>query len=114
MNYESKKTINKFIKFSTALKAILIFSFFYIPNMVLAQDGVTGLNTANTTLKTYISPITTIVLVIGGIIGIVGAIQVYSAFNNGDPDATKKLMGWGGACLFLVLSSVLVKAFFGL
>nr|WP_287936732.1 DUF4134 family protein [Algoriphagus sp.] len=25
----------------------------------------------------------------------------------------KELMGWGGSCLFLVLVSVIIKAFFG-
>lgn len=51
-----------------------------------AQSGVTGLNTATTTLKTYIAPVTTITLVIGGIVGIVGAVRVYSKWNSGDQD----------------------------
>ncbi|RYX87358.1 DUF4134 domain-containing protein, partial [bacterium] len=56
----------------------------------------------------------TIVLVIGGIVGIVGAVRVYSKWNSGDPDINKELMGWGGSCLFLVVSSLIVKSFFGL
>jgi hypothetical protein len=79
-----------------------------------AQSGVAGLNTATSQLKTYIDPATTIVLVIGGIVGIVGAVRVYSKWNSGDQDINKELMGWGGSCLFLVVSSLIVKSFFGL
>ena len=79
-----------------------------------AQSGVTGLNTATTTLKTYIGPVTNTTLVIGGIVGLVGALRVYSKWNSGDQDINKELMGWGGSCLFLVLSSLIVKAFFAL
>ncbi|NRF37554.1 DUF4134 domain-containing protein [Pedobacter sp. LMG 31643] len=80
----------------------------------LAQSGVNGLNTATTTLKTYIGPVTTATLVIGGIVGLVGGLRVYSKWNSGDQDINKELMGWVGSCLFLVLSSLIVKAFFGL
>lgn len=85
-----------------------------ITQIVTAQSGVNGLNTATTTLKTYIAPVTTITLVIGGIVGIIGAIRVYSKWNSGDQDINKELMGWGGSCVFLVVSSLVIKAFFGL
>jgi len=81
---------------------------------VFAQSGVTGLNTATSTLQTYVDPVTNISLVIGGIVGIVGAIRVYSKWNSGDQDINKELMGWGGSCVFLVVSSLVIKAFFGL
>jgi hypothetical protein len=81
---------------------------------VFAQSGVNGLNTATTTLKTYVDPVTNIALVIGGIVGIVGAIRVYSKWNSGDHDINKELMGWGGSCVFLVVSALIIKAFFGL
>ena len=80
----------------------------------LAQSGVTGINTATTSLTTYVGPVTNISLVIGGIVGIVGAIRVYSKWNSGDQDINKELMGWGGSCVFLVVSSLVIKAFFGL
>ena len=79
-----------------------------------AQSGTTGLNTATSTLKTYVDPVTNITLVIGGIVGQVGAIRVYSKWNSGDQDINKELMGWGGSCVFLVVSSLVIKAFFGL
>jgi hypothetical protein len=79
-----------------------------------AQNGVTGINTATSTLKTYVDPVTNIALVIGGIIGLIGAIRVYSKWNSGDQDINKELMGWGGSCVFLVVSALIIKAFFGL
>jgi hypothetical protein len=79
-----------------------------------AQSGVTGINTATSTLATYVDPVTNIALVIGGIVGIVGAIRVYSKWNSGDQDINKELMGWGGSCVFLVVSALIIKAFFGL
>lgn len=41
--------------------------------------------------------------------------SVYSIikWNAGDQDINKELMSWGGSCLFLVLVSVVIKAFFG-
>jgi len=79
-----------------------------------AQNGVTGINSATTSLKTYVDPVTNVTLVIGGIVGIVGAIRVYSKWNSGDQDINKELMGWGGSCVFLVVSALIIKAFFGL
>ena len=79
-----------------------------------AQNGVTGINSATTSLKTYVDPVTNVTLVIGGIVGIVGAIRVYSKWNSGDQDINKELMGWGGSCVFLVVSALVIKAFFGL
>ena len=99
------------IKKMWALTAVLSLS---ITEIVNAQSGVTGLNTATSTLQTYVDPVTNISLVIGGIVGIVGAIRVYSKWNSGDQDINKELMGWGGSCVFLVVSAVIIKAFFGL
>lgn len=79
-----------------------------------AQSGVTGINTATSTLQTYVDPVTNIALVIGGIVGIVGAIRVYANWNSGERDISKELMGWGGSCVFLVVSALIIKAFFGL
>jgi capsular polysaccharide biosynthesis protein len=103
--------MNQKIKKMWALTAVLSLC---ITRIVFAQSGVTGLNTATTTLKTYIAPVTNITLVIGGIVGIVGAIRVYSKWNSGDQDINKELMGWGGSCVFLVVSALVIKAFFGL
>jgi hypothetical protein len=103
--------MTKKIKKMWALTAVLSLCVY---DIIYAQSGVNGLNTATTTLKTYVDPVTTITLVIGGIVGIIGAIRVYSKWNSGDQDINKELMGWGGSCVFLVVSSLVIKAFFGL
>lgn len=98
------------------IKSVLATAILFVLASVqaFAQSGVTGLNTATSTLQTYVDPVTNISLVIGGIVGIVGAIRVYSKWNSGDNDINKELMGWGGSCVFLVVSALVIKAFFGL
>lgn len=95
-------------------KTLLALLCLFLQGSAFAQSGVSGLNTATATLRTYVGPVTNISLVIGGIVGIVGGIRVYSKWNSGDNDINKELMGWGGSCVFLVVSSVVIKAFFGL
>jgi len=109
--YPLIKTVMKKIK---NVRFIILLFLVTEAGFLFAQSGVAGLNTATSTLKTYVDPATNIALVIGGIVGIVGGIRVYSKWNSGDQDINKELMGWGGSCLFLVLSSLIVKAFFGL
>ncbi|WP_343556280.1 DUF4134 domain-containing protein [Sphingobacterium sp.] len=84
-------------------------------NMLLAQTagGTTGINAATSSLTTYVDPVSTLTLAIGAVVGIVGGVRVYIKWNSGDNDINKELMGWGGSCLFLVLVSVVIKAFFG-
>ena len=53
-------------------------------------------------------------LAIGAVVGIIGGIMVYIKWNSGDRDISKEVMSWGGSCIFLVLVSVVIKAFFGI
>lgn len=75
--------------------------------------GTTGINAATSSLTSYVDPISTLCLAIGAVVGIIGGVRVYIKWNSGDQDINKELMGWGGSCLFLVLVSVVIKAFFG-
>ncbi|MEO0573800.1 MAG: DUF4134 domain-containing protein [Bacteroidota bacterium] len=76
-------------------------------------QGVEGINAADTEVRSWVEAVGNLVLAIGGIVGLVGAIRVYIAWNNGDQDVTKKLMGWLGACLFLVIAGGVISGFFG-
>ncbi|MCT1531368.1 DUF4134 domain-containing protein [Sphingobacterium daejeonense] len=82
---------------------------------LLAQTGggTTGINAATSSLTSYVDPVATLTLAIGAVVGIVGGVRVYIKWNSGDNDINKELMGWLGSCLFLVLVSVVIKAFFG-
>jgi hypothetical protein len=77
-------------------------------------QGAQGIDAASSELATYMDPLGNLMMVLGGIVGLVGAIRVYMKWNSGDQDVQKSLMGWIGSCIFLVVSGVIVKAFFGL
>ncbi|RZM19024.1 MAG: DUF4134 domain-containing protein [Pedobacter sp.] len=79
-----------------------------------AAGGTTGINAATSTLTSYIDPVSTLTLAIGAVVGIIGGIMVYIKWNSGDRDISKEVMSWGGSCIFLVLVSVVIKAFFGI
>ena len=116
----TKKLAAKAARFARnkRMRAILAIGAGYgMLNSVMAQNpgaGVTGLTTAETSLRTYVDPVCNIVMVIGGIVGLVGAIRVFSKWQNGDQNVTKSLMAWLGSCVFLVVGALVVKAFFGL
>lgn len=80
---------------------------------VFPQGGTVGIEAATSSLTSYIDPISTLILAIGAVVGLIGGIRVYIKWNSGDQDINKELMSWGGSCLFLVLVSVVIKAFFG-
>ena len=79
--------MNQKIKKMWALTAVLSLC---LTEIVEAQNGVTGINSATSSLKTYVDPVTNVALVIGGIVGIVGAIRVYSKWNSGDQDLRQR------------------------
>ncbi|AEL26994.1 MULTISPECIES: DUF4134 domain-containing protein [Cyclobacterium] len=76
-------------------------------------QGVQGITAAESSLIGYVDPVASLCLVIGAVVGIIGGVRVYIKWNSGDQDINKELMGWGGSCLFMVLVSVVIKAFFG-
>jgi hypothetical protein len=75
-------------------------------------DGITGINAAGSELATYLDPISTLILAIGAVVGLIGGVRVFILWNSGERDINKELMGWFGSCIFLVLVSVVIKAFF--
>ncbi len=91
----------KFLVLSVLLSAASVFA-----------QGEQGINAARSELVKYVDPVANLILVIGAIVGLIGAIRVYAKWNNGDQDVNKALMGWGGSCVFLVVSGIVIKAFF--
>jgi len=93
-----------------AIAALLLFA----GHSSQAQGGgSTGINAATSSLTSYVDPVSTLILAIGAVVGLIGGVRVYIKWNSGDNDINKELMSWGGSCLFLVLVSVVIKAFFG-
>lgn len=105
LSFLAKRVSKKF----GALAAIALFS----ANQAFAQ-GAAGIDAASSELATYMDPLSSMMMVLGGIVGLVGAVRVYLKWNSGDQDVQKSLMGWMGSCIFLVVSGVIVRAFFGL
>jgi len=87
----------------------VLLAFISLP--ALAQ-GTQGIDSAAGEINKYFTSVGNLVLAIAAVVGLVGAIRVYIAWNNGDQDINKKIMGWFGAILFIVIVGVVLKAFF--
>lgn len=81
--------------------------------MMLAQGGANAIADAADEVGTYVPQVIQLMYAIGGIVGLVGGIRVYIKWNNGDQDVQKAVIGWLGACIFLIASATVVQGFFG-
>ena len=95
-------------------KAVTFIAFAVLSVQSIFAQGAQGIDAASSELATYMDPLGNLMMVLGGIVGLVGAIRVYLKWNSGDQDVQKSLMGWVGSCIFLVVSGIIIKAFFGL
>lgn len=77
-----------------------------------SAQSAAGIDQATNEVKSYIDPVSNLIIAIGAVVGLIGGIRVYIKWQSGDQDTQKSLMGWFGACLFLVLVGVVIKAFF--
>jgi phage-related minor tail protein len=102
-----KKQIKKFYLKMSALAAILFFSM----NQLLAQSAA-GIDQATAEVSSYVDPVSNLIIAIGAVVGLIGGVRVYIKWQSGDQDTQKAIMGWFGACLFLILVGVVIKAFF--
>ncbi len=99
--------------FNKTKKMIASALFAMLATTTTNAQGVQGITAAESSLLAYVDPVASLCLVIGAVVGLIGGVRVYIKWNSGDQDINKELMGWGGSCLFLVLVSVIIKAFFG-
>ncbi len=79
-----------------------------------SQDANAGIQDANNKVRSYFQSGTQLMYAIGGIIAIIGAVKVYSKWNHGDHDTGKVAAAWFGSCVFLVVVTTMIRAFFGL
>lgn len=84
-----------------------------LTQQVYAQDGLAGINQANQEVRSYFSAGTNLMYAVGALLGLIGAIKVYQKWNNGDPDTGKVAAAWFGSCVFLVVVTTVIQAFFG-
>ena len=78
---------------------------------MLAQ-GAAAISNANTEIRKYWDPIKLLIQGIGGVVGLIGGLRIYNKWTNGDQDINKEVVGWGGACLFLIIVPQFVNSFF--
>jgi hypothetical protein len=77
-----------------------------------AQDGNTGINQANTMIRSYFDTGVNLLYAIGGILGLVGAVKVYRHWVKGDREAESHAVSWFTACIFLVVVATILRSFF--
>jgi hypothetical protein len=78
----------------------------------MAQDGNAGINDANTKVRSYFQSGSNLMYAVGAILGLIGAVKVYQKWNAGDPDTGKVAAAWFGSCVFLVVVTTVIRAFF--
>jgi len=77
-----------------------------------AQIG-TAIDGASTSIHDIFGNVSNLILMIGAVIGLAGGIRVFIKWQNGDQDVQKHLIGWLGACIFLMMVGAVLKLFFG-
>ena len=77
-------------------------------------DGNTGINQANTMVRSYFDTATQLMYAVGGILALIGAIRVYQLWGSHNGEAGKAAAAWFGSCVFLVVVSTVIRSFFGL
>lgn len=102
-----RKKIQSVYQKSVAFIALTIFGVYGS----FAQSSA-GIDQATSEVSSYIDPVANLIIAIGAVVGLIGGVRVYIKWQSGDQDTQKAIMGWFGACLFLVLVGVVIRAFF--
>jgi hypothetical protein len=97
-------------------RSLLLLAFFLVVNSVKvwAQDGASGIQEADSQVRSYFEPGTNLMYAIGAVLGLVGAVKVFQKWNGGDQDTGKVASAWFGSCIFLVVVATVLQSFFGL
>ena len=102
-----KKHIQRFFLKVSAFAATLLLGVF----QGMAQSSA-GIDQATAEVSSYVDPVSNLIIAIGAVVGLIGGVRVYIKWQSGDQDTQKAIMGWFGACLFLILVGVVIKSFF--
>jgi hypothetical protein len=78
------------------------------------QDVNAGLLEANQKVRSYFAAGTQLLYAVGAIVGLIGAVKVFNKWNAGEPDTGRVAAAWFGSCVFLVVVTTVIRAFFGI
>ena len=94
----------------------LTLSFILVHTILRAQtaDGNSGINQANTMIRSYYASAVDLMYGVGALCAIIGAINVYVHWGKRDAEANRLTAAWFGGCVFLVVVSTVIKSFFGI
>ncbi len=110
------KKIKKIFQNAKIFYGIFVLQFFVTMDTFaqgLKAGGATALSNVSTELNNYVKPACQILYAVAGIIAIVGAVQVYSKWQSGDPNATKLAASWFGGAIFICLVAAIITRMFG-
>lgn len=101
--------LKKGLKHVTALVTMTLSCQF----LLQAQDGIAGINEANTKVRGYFAVGCNLMYAVGAILGLIGAIRVYQKWVGGHQETGQVAAAWFGSCVFLVIVATVLKSFFG-
>lgn len=105
--------IQKFNKQKMMRRILTACAALFLVTPTLAQSGGSAaLGAAASTISGYMNDLGLLIYAIGAIVGTVGGIRIYNKWTNGDQDINKEIVGWGGACIFLLLVPTFIAAIF--
>lgn len=103
----------KSFSFKSGLTMLVTIALVTLYTTASAQDGNSGINEANTKVRSYFASGTSLMYAVGALLGLIGAVKVYQKWNSGDQDTGKVAAAWFGSCVFLVIVATVIKSFFG-
>lgn len=107
------KVKNRFVSpYKKIKRAIGVTAVLMAASVNAFADGAAGISSATTQVQGYFDVGSKLMLVIGAVIGIIGAIKVYQKWNAGEQDTNKVAASWFGSCVFLVIVTAVLRAFF--
>lgn len=95
-------------------KVLALLVLLMVASVANAQSIGTGIDGAANQVKGIFTNVSNLVIMIGGVVGLVGGIRVYTKWQAGDNDVQKSVVGWLGACVFLLLTGTVLKTMFGM